>query len=202
MFCLEQKLWLESFTFWLISKISCILDNLAIFTRITIAIMSSLCIQSFSLEEKLFLVHLQLKIMPQPFYTIMEWFIFKIDRSFIGYPRFSFPHVDPNVDISFETFNLRVEDFMQSLPSFVVYLVVISSLMSWRQGSFRLAWHLEKVHLKGVCWCVWGEVRRWQVNSLANVLPVQTKDRRKLCMVLAVVAIFLGLIGAKTWGGF
>lgn len=40
------------------------------------------------------------------------------------------------------------------------------------------------------------------MNSLANVLPVETKDRRKLCMVLAVVAIFLGLIEAKTWGGF
>lgn len=40
------------------------------------------------------------------------------------------------------------------------------------------------------------------MNSLANVLPVETKGGRKLCMVLAVVVIFLGLIGAKTWGGF
>ena len=39
-----------------------------------------------------------------------------------------------------------------------------------------------------------------QVNSLAKKFARRTWGRRKLCMVLVIVVIFMGLGGARKWG--
>ena len=83
-------------------------------------------------------------------------------------------------------------DFMQSLSSFLIYLVVIRTLMAW-----LLVRLLGKIQFKRCCWC--GDLTCTVSLSLGQVNRLGVKGNYVCCPVIVVIVIGLG--GAKNYGG-
>ena len=82
-------------------------------------------------------------------------------------------------------------DFMQSLSSFLIYLVVIRTLMAW-----LLVRLLGKIQFKRCCWC--GDLTCTVSLSLGQVNRLGVKGNYVCCPV--IVVIVMGLGGAKNYG--
>ena len=105
------------------------------------------------------------------------------------------------------TYASGVRNFMQSLSSFLIYLLVTCTSMPWLQGSFRFIYYgsdsLRRDALKGAG----VSMKRWGFSSacgasksLAKRFPQGDWSRRKLCSQV-IVAMFVWLGGAERWWG-